>query len=348
MKLVKPFFLVLLSFCCFAFPVFKTGVFFESEALDKKEITTVIQSTATEQPTSEEDNAEVVSTTQASTTEVVSTTQSTTKPNTTAKQKSSLSSSSNNDVAGTYDWQYTENSTYPINYKDSTMSINIDKVWYKSAWCYVAKIQMSDFSRMKTVCANNKFNNGTQTCLSAAKSNGAILAVNACHSDAEQNIPVVRNGQAWNKSEDLVNFPACYNKYTGILGSTSAFNLWGVSIADAIKQNKLTDAFCFGPEFDMTNLQNNDDGSGGGRAQRTFIGTNGNPGNIIVVVSEGRYVDKVSEGLTYKECAEVLKHYGCSFGVPLDGGGSSTMVYRNQILNHLPKERELVDFVIFK
>lgn len=320
-----------------------------SKTPNKEETTiTTTQPTTTESITSEEEGVEVVTTKPNSTTEVVSTTQSTTKKNTAVKHSDSSESASNDDTAGTYDWQYTKNSTYPINYSDSTMSINIDKIWYKSAWCYVAKIQMSDFSRMKTVCANGKFDNGTQTCLSAAKSNGAILAVNACHSDAGQNIPVVRNGQACNKAEDAVNFPACYNKYTGVLGSTSSFNLWGVSIADAIKQNKLTDTFCFGPEFDMTNLQNNDDGSGGGRAQRTFIGTNGNPGNIVVVVSEGRYADKVSEGLTYKECAEVLKHYGCSFGVPLDGGGSSTMVYRNQILNHLPKERKLVDFVVFK
>jgi exopolysaccharide biosynthesis protein len=86
-----------------------------------------------------------------------------------------------------------------------------------------------------------------------------------------------------------------------------------------------------------------------GRAQRTFIGTNGNPGDIWLVVSDGRYNDNESAGLTYDQCSRYLVSKGCVFGVPLDGGGSSTMVFKGQVLNANSKnERAVVDFVYFK
>lgn len=88
--------------------------------------------------------------------------------------------------------------------------------------------------------------------------------------------------------------------------------------------------------------------SGGGRAQRTFIGTNGAPGDIWIVVTEGRGSDGVSAGLTMQECAEFLKAKGCTFGIPLDGGGSTTMVFNGMRLNHVSSERAVVDFVYFR
>lgn len=296
--------------------------------------------------------ASLVATTEATTvpqttTEPEETTQKTTQE---ATQKETIIHSvaySNEDSFGSYDWEYTKNTQYPIRYTDSSMAIQIDKVWYRNAWCYIAQVKMSDYTKMKSICANDKFGNGKETCLSAAKRTNAILAVNACHSNIEQNIPVVRNGRACSLGQNLCNFPACYNKYTGQLGNVYDVGVSDMSVDDAVEQKKITDGFCFGPEFDLANLENNDDGETGGRAQRTFIGTDGQAGHITIVVSEGRMIDKASKGLTYKECAEVLKHYGCNFGVPLDGGGSSTIVYKGQILNHLPKERKLVDFVIF-
>lgn len=332
MKHIKLIILIITGICCLVSPVSNTGEF----VLDKdiNETTTIAATETTTVPnTTAEPEATTQETTQESTTEKTTTTRSVTY--------------NNDDAAGSYDWEYTKNSQYPIRYTDSSMAIQIDKVWYRNAWCYVAQIKMTDYTKMKSICANDKFGNGKETCLSAAKRTNAILAVNACHSNIEQNIPVVRNGRACNLEQNLCNFPACYNKYTGQLSNVYDMGASDMSVEDAVEQKKITDGFCFGPEFDLVNLENNDDGETGGRAQRTFIGTDGQAGHITIVVSEGRTVDGVSEGLTYKECAEVLEHYGCNFGVPLDGGGSSTMVYKGQILNHLPKERKLVDFIIF-
>lgn len=331
MKYIKLIILIITEICCLISPVSNTGEFVS--AIDTNEATTT---TTTEATTIPKTTAELEKTTQE-------TVQETTRKKTTAYSVVY----NNDDSFGDYDWEYTKNTQYPIRYTDSSMAIQIDKVWYHNAWCYIAQIKMLDYTKMKSICANSQFGNGKETCLSAAKRTNAVLAVNACHSNIEQNIPVVRNGRACNLEQNLCNFPACYNKYTGQLGNVYDMGVSDMPVGDAVEQKKITDGFCFGPEFDLANLENNDDGETGGRAQRTFIGTDGQAGHITLVVSEGRMIDEVSEGLTYKECAEVLKHYGCNFGVPLDGGGSSTMVCEGQILNHLPKERKLVDFIIF-
>jgi exopolysaccharide biosynthesis protein len=68
-----------------------------------------------------------------------------------------------------------------------------------------------------------------------------------------------------------------------------------------------------------------------------------------LVVSDGRYNDGKSAGLTYREMATYLQSKGCTFGVPLDGGGSSTMVFQGKVLNAANgNQRAVVDFVYFK
>ena len=89
-------------------------------------------------------------------------------------------------------------------------------------------------------------------------------------------------------------------------------------------------------------------GNDGSRAQRTFIGTNGNVGDIWIVVSDGRKNDGKSSGLTGKQCAQYLKDKGCTLGIPLDGGGSSTMVWNGKVLNANKSQRKVVDFLYFK
>ena len=249
------------------------------------------------------------------------------------------------------------NISFPLTYSDSTCTITITREWYGAsdttgAWCYVAHLQFTDYSRFSTACANGRYNNGSETTSHAANRLGAIFAVNGCYSAPYLNYIVVRGGTICNGRNRNLWVPAVYSSRNGML-----LNAWetggtpgiaGHNVAELVEEGAVTDTFCFGPPI----LANGSitANSGGSRAQRTFIGTNGTPGDIWIVVTEGRKVDGVSAGLTYKECAKLLKSKGCTFGVPLDGGGSSTMVFQGKVLNHLQggAERRIVDFVYFK
>ena len=241
---------------------------------------------------------------------------------------------------------------FPIVYEDETAKITITKEWYENAWAYIAHLEFSDYTRFGTSVSNGKYENGYETTSHAAKRLGAIFAVNGCYSAPKLNYVVVRDGVIWNRPESTLNLPAIYSSHNGLFS-----NAWdnsrpeelkgGQTIQELVDAGLMTDSFCFGPPMLIDGeilAENNYD-----RAQRTFIGTNGNPGDIWIVVSDGRKNDGESSGLNYYQCGKLLLDKGCSFGICLDGGGSSTMVFDGKILNaNGANERAVVDFVYFK
>ncbi len=66
------------------------------------------------------------------------------------------------------------------------------------------------------------------------------------------------------------------------------------------------------------------------RHPRTAVGILEN-GNWVFLVADGR--QKLSKGFTILELANFMKHLGCISALNLDGGGSSTMVIKNNIVN---------------
>ena len=251
---------------------------------------------------------------------------------------------SNDDKKGKYDWEYTHNAEFPLKYSDETLTITIDKIWHDKSWVYVAKIELKDYSRFFT-CYGTKKYGGQSSTSAVAKKYNAIFATNCDYSAPKIQNQVIRNGLVYNKGEKKCGDPGYYCAATGMIGSAAMLGVKDMTLNDAAAQKLVTDSFCFGPAFKLQSSGNNTSS----RAQRTFIGTDGIPGHIYLCVSEGRYKDGVSPGLTYQGCAEVLMHYGCTFGCPLDGGGSSTMVFQGKILNHMKKERAWIcDFCVIK
>ncbi len=240
---------------------------------------------------------------------------------------------------------------YPLSYSDESATITITREWFEDAWCYIAHLQFSDYTRFGTDCANGAYDNGYETTSNAAHRLGAIFAVNGCGSAPFLDYPVIRSGVLCNGSGRNLLVPAVYSSTNGLLQSAwetgGTDGIAGVTIDELVETGAVTDTFSFGPPIlaNGTVVAGSDDS----RAQRNFIGTNGNPGDIWIIISEGRYMDGESAGLTYSQCARLLVEKGCTFGVPLDGGGACTMVFQGEVLNSAAgRERSLVDFVYFK
>ena len=265
-----------------------------------------------------------------------------------ASSGSSSSSSSSSTTTGSSVLGKTSSVSTIGTYKDSSLKITVTKEWWQHAWCYIAHVEMSDYTRMKSECANGKYNNGTETTSHAAKRVGAILAINGDYSAPKLDYAVARAGKVWNDKKTYA--PGLYNANTGEFfygdeGSETA----GKMLSTLVSEKKVTDTFIFGPAFlrDGVNKLKSNSGS---RAQRTFMGTNGKAGDIWMVVADGRNNDGKSEGLNGYECAELLKLKGCTFGIPLDGGGSSTMYWKGKVINAARRNERtyLVDCVYVK
>ncbi len=235
-------------------------------------------------------------------------------------------------------------SYFPKHYEDDGVSITINKITYGKTVCYVAEVQLTDYARFFTACGKNKYG-GQSSTSAAAKLQNAVFAVNGCYSAPYLNYQVARRGVIYNGGERNCGTPGVYSSVTGLFGTPKMLGVNKMSLNDAVAQGLVTDTFCFGPEslVDGVNHAKKDSN----RAQRTFIGTNGTPGHLVIGVSNGRYSDGISPGLTGWEINEVLLQYGCTYGIALDGGGSSTMVFKGQILNQLANNTErnwIVDF----
>ena len=240
--------------------------------------------------------------------------------------------------------------SFPIQYSDGSSIITITKEWYGSSWNYIAHLQFSDYSRFGTAVGKGVYG-GKETTSNAAKRLGALLTVNGCYSAPNLNYRVVRKGVIYNGADTNTWIPAVYSSHNGLLLSAwetgETPGIAGVNLQQLVNEGKVTDTFNFGPPILVNGVVKGS--GGGGRAQRTTIGTSGAAGDIWLVVSDGRYNDGVSAGPTYAEVAELLQSKGCTFAVPLDGGGSSTMVWRGTVLNAARgNQRTVVDFVYFK
>lgn len=98
-----------------------------------------------------------------------------------------------------------------------------------------------------------------------------------------------------------------------------------------LRQHKAKEAVSFGPALIVDGQKAITNGDGGwGIAPRTAIGQR-KDGAIILLVIDGRQSNSI--GATLKEVQDVLYEYGAHNASNLDGGSSSTMYYKGEVIN---------------
>ena len=188
---------------------------------------------------------------------------------------------------------------------------------------------------MKTGLACDSYGSSELPASFAANHN-ALLTVNG---DSSEYIGkgVLRQGVIYRNDASIAD--GAYSQKTGCFAADNSMSL------AALAGMGYTDSFGFGAPVlvkDGKSVYLRKDG--GKSAQRTLIGTTGTPGDIYLVVTEGRYSDGESRGLQYFEAGDLLESIGCTYGIALDGGGSSAMVWNGRVLNQSDK-RPVTGFV---
>ncbi|MBQ6020515.1 MAG: phosphodiester glycosidase family protein [Clostridia bacterium] len=224
---------------------------------------------------------------------------------------------------------------FPIRYRDDGVEITIEKERYLGTCCYIAHIRLSDFSRLKTGMAKDGYGKKERPAR-FAEERGCLLTVNGDYSEGVKK-GVLRGGAIFRDETAVVD--GAYSQITGLLTEAK-----GATLSELAARG-YTDSFGFGAGVlvqDGKSVYFRKDG--GKKAQRTLIGTTGEPGDIYIVVTEGRYSDGTSPGLQYFEAGDLLESLGCTYGVALDGGASSSMVWNGIVLDH-NRSRKVTGFV---
>lgn len=254
---------------------------------------------------------------------------STTETNLTSDSSSSENTGTTSSTSLT-NVQTVEGGTVIGEYSDSNTSITLKQYRAYDSDIYVADVTVSDVSVLKTALANNTYGrNITDTTSNMAKENNAILAINGDYYGARQAGYVIRNGNLYrNTSGDRDDL---------VITNTGEFEFVSENetTAEALLQSGAYQVLSFGPvlleDGEISVGENEEVGMAMASNPRTAIGYLGN-NHYVFVVSDGRTSE--SAGLSLYELATFMKELGVTDAYNLDGGGSSTMVFKGEIINN--------------
>lgn len=215
-------------------------------------------------------------------------------------------------------------------YSDSKTSITLKQYREYDSNIYVADVTVSDASDLKTALANNTYGrNITDTTSDMAANNNAVLAINGDYYGARQSGYVIRNGKLYRDNSG--NRDALVIQKNGEFKFVSESE---TSASDLLQEGALQ-VFSFGPVLlnngEISVGENDEVGMAMASNPRTAIGYLGN-NHYVFVVSDGRTSE--SAGLSLYELASFMKDLGVKDAYNLDGGGSSTMVFKGEIINN--------------
>lgn len=206
---------------------------------------------------------------------------------------------------------------------------------------------MSSAEYLKAAFAQNTYGrNVTQTTSAMAEANQAILAINGDNYGSQEKGYVIRGGIVYRDKAGSADVLCVYAD--GSMEIVRPFDATAQELVD----RGVWQAFSFGPSLVEDSEIAVSSGQEVGRAMasnpRTAIGLIGAL-HYVLVVADGRTSE--SEGLSLYELADFIKQLGVKIAYNLDGGGSSTMVFRGEIINkpttngNRLKEREVSDIV---
>ena len=233
-------------------------------------------------------------------------------------------------------------------YEDENMCISIETKRVEDTTVYIADIQISDITYLKTALAENTYGrNIKETTSKMAEENKAILAINGDYYGFRDYGYVLRNGMLYRAS---------YGD-----GDDEAFVIYEDGSCETVTESERSaedllskgavQILSFGPglikDGEIAISENEEVDRAKTSNPRTAIGMI-SPLHYIIVVSNGRTSE--SEGLTLYELAGVMKEAGCTQAYNLDGGGSSTLWFKGEIINNPTDgrktgEREVSDIV---
>ena len=233
-------------------------------------------------------------------------------------------------------------------YSDGDTSITLREYRENDSTIYVADVQLSSASSLRTALAQGSYGkNVTAKTSEIAESVDAVLAINGDFYGAQEKGYVIRNGKLYRSTaianqEDLVIYKD---------GSFGIINESNVT-AEELLEDGAQQILSFGPALvqngSIAVTEDEEVGKAMASNPRTAIGII-DENHYVFVVSDGRSDE--SEGLSLKELAEFMESLGVTTAYNLDGGGSSTMYFNGSVVNNpttggsTTKERSVSDIV---
>lgn len=225
--------------------------------------------------------------------------------------------------------------------------ISLTKYDYEGTAVYVADVTLSSAEYLKTAFASGTYGkNITQTTSSMASDNSAVLAINGDNYGSQEAGYVIRNGVVYRDEAGKNDVLCIYADGSMEVIDPSEYT------AQELVDKGVWQAFSFGPSLiedgSVAVTQSDEVGKAKASNPRTAIGIISDL-HYLFVVSDGR--TDSSEGLSLYQLATFMESLGATTAYNLDGGGSSAMVFKGEVINNPTtsgnsiKERKVNDIV---
>lgn len=235
-------------------------------------------------------------------------------------------------------------------YEDENIKITIETVRKNDTTYYVADIQISDVSYLKTAFAEGTYGrNIKDTTSNIAEESKAIFAINGDYYGFRDYGYVIRNGTLYRDTVGESDDEALVIDKDGNFSIVKESEVSAQTLSDEGSWQVLS----FGPSLiedgEITVDSNSEVSQSKSSNPRTAIGQI-SALHYVIVVSDGRTSE--STGLSLLQLAQEFKDRGCTTAYNLDGGGSSTMYFNGEIVNsptdgRTDGERKVSDIVYF-
>ncbi len=215
-------------------------------------------------------------------------------------------------------------------YQDENIRLTISESREYDTSIYVADVQLSSLSLLRTGLARDAYGrNVTEKTSEAAQRLDAILAINGDYYGSRERGYVVRNGLVYRDTS------MGYEALAIMADGSFRIVQEGETSLTELMDEGVIHVFSFGPGLvkagEIAVTEKDEVGKAMADNPRTAIGVI-EPGHYVLVVSDGR--TRQSIGLSLMELAEFMQALGVTEAYNLDGGGSSTMVFMGEIINH--------------
>ena len=256
------------------------------------------------------------------------------------------------------DWKFAELTTEEPVYTDSGYSshdICVKLVSYDSGEGViespytVADIYVRDVRCLQSYFAGGKYipTGHGEDILTLMEESGAIVAANGDYYSMQMGSGVLRNGVLYRYPKADFDVFVLYDDGSVVIYPKRSIRTeqdWAKAFENAWQ------AWSFGPSLldengkQYENLRASLFPVVANRNPRTGIGYY-EPGHYCLVVVDGRDGD-TAPGASIEEFASVFESLGCVQAYNLDGGGTSRMAYRGEIITHPSQDRVLPDIIL--
>ncbi len=243
--------------------------------------------------------------------------------------------------------EFYEDETLVGRHISSDTAIVVSKVQRGDLNFFICDILLASAEALSTAFASGHITGRNYTS-SIAKSVGAALAVNGDFCGFRSHGIIIRNKHLYRGAKSA--WDLLYLDSYGNLTATNGKNV----TADALVSQNVLQSWCFGPTlvngYEIVDNFNSPDLSKSAYEPRTAIGQISDLHYVIIVADAVRTGTATLGGMTFAQLAQEFKNLNCRVAYNLDGGGSTTLYFKGQVIN-TPcgrGERHVSDIIYFK